>query len=275
MSESLLTVAKWAAVAGALLAGIVLSHGIYLSYKFSNAEGYFWLAARKIKNFLLVVLLAELLIGFFVYLSVFYWLPFPYPVKLLSAVVFGMVIPVFPHFLEAKNTLPTKNPFERLRRPLTKILLKYNLAIRYRFATAVSSLRERDVYDCQDKSGWGLGLSRQVIGRRIRIIYELKKIAIATERRDANFLRYDNNRNPWEKFYILVRHMGRRELRRCIREPPLPPRLGWEGNENRREDGTKADRKQPDSNPDKSRCYDYHELVKRVEKGENLISELN
>lgn len=267
MSETLTVLAEWVLSVAALLIGLLLAHYIYFSYKFSNAEGYLWPAVWKIKTFLLAVLAVQLLIAVVLSFPVFYWASLP--VKLLWALGVGVLAAGFPYYLE-KLLLPVQNPLRKLERPLTQAFLRYNLAVRHRLAETIATCREHDVFDCQ-KDGWGTGLEPAEVGRRLRIIYELKKIDIARARRDPGFLRFDESRNPWEKFYLLARHMSRSELRQCIINPPPPPRPGWNGKEDRRRKGSKADRKQPDPNPNRSRCYDYPELIKRIKKGEREL----
>lgn len=247
----------------------MLTHSLIIYRELhSDSQGYMWLAARKIWLFLVVVFSIEAVIGaffFFVSLS-----RIPLCPRILMAILAGIMVAAIPTALELA-LLPddAKDPIGKLQKPLTKLLLKFNLMIRYEFATAISNRREQDVFDCQSKNAWGLDLSATEVGRRIRIVYELRKRDLARRRRDPEFLRYDTGRNPWEKFYLLVRLVGRKRLRHDIKNPPPAPCLGWNGSERRKTKGTPADRGGDAAANSKLRCYDDLSLMERIRAGKD------
>jgi hypothetical protein len=127
-------------------------------------------------------------------------------------------------------------------------------------------LKEQDNYDCQNSLGWwSCGLTKQQIDRHLRMIYEDAKREIANKNRLPELMKLDADIMPGQKFYPLVACLGRQELRRRLEYPPTFE--GWDGRERRRRAGHKADRKQPDPNPDFSRCSDNAELMKQIGSG--------
>lgn len=265
MAAWLLKVTMWAGMLCGIAFGMILVHSLVLFEFRRDAEGYLRLAARRLKGFLVTVFLIEWLIGTFFFVIFFLWDFLPYPVRLLSAVMVGMLSAFLPYALEGAF-LGRNAPFIKLRRALIRLMRKLNLAVRYEFARAIAIYRERDVYDCQ-KNGWNTGLSPVVVGRRLRILYELSKEAIAMERKDPSFMYYDEGRNPWEKFYLLVRHLGRDELRRRIIDTPPSPGHDWDGRERRKrpQRGSRDDRADSDTDS-RQRCYDYPERMKRIKE---------
>jgi hypothetical protein len=224
--------------------GLVSTHSLFLVSQFlTKSQGYMWRATRKIWTFLSLLFIVELIIAavfFHLMGMVVSYSTFP---RYLLALVVGLLAASTPTALE-RIALPKKGTtVAMLKKPLARILLKYNLALRYQFAWAIESCRQQDLYDCQQPDGWRLGLSPTEISRRIRVFYEIAKDDIAKGRNDPSLLKYDVNRNSWEKFYLLVRHVGRKKLRHYISLPPQPPCPGWNGSERRRHDGTANDRK--------------------------------
>lgn len=266
MPHWLLQLLGWAGIIGGIAVGMLLIHLLVLFDLRRNAEGYVLLAVRRLKSLLLTVLTVEWLIGIFLYLTSFVWAYFNYPLRLLLAIITGVVCASFPYALE-QVLLPKSVRFLKLKRFLMDLAFRLNLTVKYEVSRAIAIYRERDVYDCQS-NGWNTGHSPSEVGRILRILYELKKEEIAMERGDPAFLYYDAGRNPWEKFYLLVRYLGRDELQRRIKNPPPTPGEGWDGRERRRlpKGGSKSDRVNPDPHPNRQRCYDNPELVGRIRK---------
>jgi hypothetical protein len=231
-------------------------------------------AAAKIWPFLLMLIAIEWAIGaFFFNLSLAlppYVLVVPAP---LMGIIVGSIVAVIPSALES-ILLPKKGAtVKTLERPLTRVLLRLKVVPRYNYAWAIESCREQDLFDCQQPDGWGLGVPSAEIGRRIRKLYEFYKVRIAEERQDPSFLRYDVGRTPWEKFYLLTRHLGRERLRQYIKNPSASLFTNWDGRERRRQVGTRANR-HPSHDPDlsRSRMYDDPELIKSIAGGRKSVS---
>lgn len=245
--------------------GLALTHFLILYSEFhSDAQGYMLLAARKIWYFLTLAFGIEAVIGLFLFYVGTSKIP-GCPKELL-ALLTGILVAAIPSGLE-RILLPEDSTADSLQKPLTKVLLKLNIIIRYKFAWAIGSRREQDVFDCQCPDAWGTGLPKRVVGRRLRIIYEIKKLDIAKRRKDPAFLRYDEGRSPWEKFYLLVRLMGRKSLRHFILNPPNSPGVGWDGRERRKKRGTRQDRRDDGPGDPASRSYDDAALAKRIRDG--------
>lgn len=244
-------------IAGCLciLGGIILTHSLFLYSQFyTDSEGYMWRAARKIWGFLLPFFLVEWIIGCFFFLPL---TPFiSYAMYPILAAVIGFVVAFAPSALEQRLLPKEGTTVAKLRRPLTRMVLKLNLALRHKFAWAIESRRQQDLYDCQHANGWGLRLSWKDIGRRLRMLYEVCKFDIAKDRGDCSLLRHDVDHYPWEKFYLLVRHVGRRRLRQYLRNP-VSPCDNWDGRERRKRIGTRSDRdSSTDNKPGLCRLYD-------------------
>jgi hypothetical protein len=229
-----------------------------------------WRGARKLWAFLLQFFIIEWLLG----VALFYStksLPQYVSIPLVPFAAFiGLAIAAIPTAFEI-IWLPfkTESPIEMLQKRLTKLLLKLGAMLRYNFAEAIAVCREQDAYDCQQLDSWGLGLRPEIVRRRIRILYEFHKSKIAEKHRDATFLHYDVNYNPWDQFYPLVKHIGRKRLRACIKNPTKTHCPNWDGSERRRVKGSKTNRDPLlDSDPSRSRIYDDQNLVKRITNGQ-------
>ncbi len=231
-------------------------------------------AVVKIWPFLLIFLTIEWAIGaFFFNLSLAlppYALVVPAP---LLGVIIGIIVAVIPSALESV-LLPKKGAtVKTLERPLTRVLLRLKVVPRYNYARAIEYCREHDLFYCQQPDGWGLDVPPVEIGRRIRKLYEFYKVRIAEERQDPSFLRYDVGRTPWDKFYLLTRHLGRKRLRQYISNPSAFLFPNWDGSERRRLVGTRANRDPSrDSDLSRSRMYDDPELIKSIAGGRKVVS---
>lgn len=250
----------------ALLGGVVLTNSLFLYSQFySESKGYIWRAAQRIRFYLRRFSAAEWIVGLLIFLAL-RGLQRPAPaLAFVTGVGVAAVLLVVESIL-----LPRAATARALRRPLTRRLLRLNATPRYNYARAIESCRQQDVFDCQKNNSWGLNIRPQTTGRRLRIVYEHEKVRIAARRRDSSFLHFDQGYTPWIKFYVLVKHLGRRRLRELIGRPVDPPGVGWDGSERRRrEEGSRADRLDPGGAADAhSRVYDDPDFVRRVERGE-------
>jgi hypothetical protein len=255
-----------------ILLGIVLAHSLFLYSQFyKNSEGYMLRAARKLWFFLLTFFVIEWVIGaFFFFLAAGLPQYASVPLLIFGGII-GIIVAAIPTALEHVLLPKTGSTVETLGRPLTRLLLKLNIVLRYNFAWAIESCREEDAFDCQKPDGWGLNIPPKQVGRRIRMLYELSKIKIAESYKNPAFLQYDVGRNPWDQFYLLVRHVGRKRLREYIKNPLNSPCPNWDGRERRRRGGTKEDRDNSiaDNEPYRSRIYDDQDRIKRITDGEN------
>ncbi|HZG53465.1 MAG TPA: hypothetical protein VEZ40_15140 [Pyrinomonadaceae bacterium] len=256
-----------------ILGGLVLTQALRLYVEFYNeTDGYMYLAIRKLR--VLLTLLCA--IGWVFAALLFHLLSayFPSTPRVLLALFAGIVVAAIPNLLEI-FLLPAENAgSKQVVSGAARILRKLNLAIRHNFAHAKQEQRQADNIACQSKGGWGLNLTKEQIGRRLRIIYEVVKLEIAVKRRDPGFLCYDTGRTPWEKFYILVKHMGRKRLRHCLLQPPDSPGDDWDGRARRKTRGTKADRhRSTDRNPQASRIYDDEKLMERIRAGKSQLED--
>jgi hypothetical protein len=250
----------------AVLGAIILTHWLFLLLQlYRDSKGYMWRCARKIRAFLLKFITIEWAIGsllFFLTRGLTSYIPVPAP---LWACIIGIIVATASTALESFLLPKDNTTLKTLQRLPTRLILKWNIVLRYKLAWAIEYCRQQDVYDCQEPNAWGLNLSRKVVGRRIRMLYEIKKYDIAKERGDPSLMAYDAGCVPPDQFYLLVRHVGRKKLREYIKNPIIFP--NWDGGERRRRArGTKADRDTSIGNASQeSRKSDDPDLVRKIE----------
>ncbi len=249
----------------ALLTGIVITHSLFLFTQFyGEAEGYMWRAARKLWHFLLMFFAVEWVIGAVICIQAF---TDASPRVWLWSGFIGIIIAAIPTALESILLPKTGATVKTVERRITRLLVKLRVMLRYNFARAVETSREQDVYDCQQPEGWGLGLTPEQIRRNLRMLYEFYKYKIAEDRGDTTFLHYDVNRTPWDQFYLLVRHVGRKKLRDYIKRPISTHCPNWDGRERRRVNGERAARNlSDDPDPSRGRRYDDKDLIRSIKK---------
>lgn len=244
----------------AVLGGIVLTHSLFLYVEFyRESRGYILRAIGKVWPYLFMFFTLEWIFGslylFLTLNALKYSSISPLPFAAVVGIVIGVIMAAIPIILETRILPKNGITVEKLQSRLVRLVLKLNFVLRYNFAWAIESSRQQDVYDSQTTNAWGLDLTSKEIGRRLRILYELYKFEIAERRKDPSLLYFHDKNTPWAMFYVLVRHLGRKELREALRTPPPSPSPDWDGRERRRRRGTKADRTHSDS-PD-FRSYDY------------------
>jgi hypothetical protein len=224
-----------------------------------------WRAARKIWGFLLLFVVVQWIIGIFFFLLLHRAVNY----TTVPLWVFGLIIGILTAFapIALENTLlPSEGAtVANLQARLTQLLLKLNLVLRYNYANAIESCREQDLYDLQHTDKWLRGLTPKTIKRRLRILYEGCKEDISEHRQDPTLLQYDVDYAPEGKFYLLVRHLGRRKLRHYLRTDLISPGPGWDGSERRRVKGSKEQRLVKNGS-DRQRIYDDVPLMRRSQR---------
>ncbi len=256
-----------------ILLGIIATQALVLNIRFSDrAKGYLLRSAIWIWPFLTVALIIEATIAtvLFHLINLLGSRFAPLPQELLSIFVgiMAVLLPnTFEYFLFYRNVGP-----EKARNPLVRAVWELNLAIIHKFARAIRTRMEQDNVDCQTM-GWGLGYDREEIGRRLRKIYAYPMMDIAWKKRKPELLDRDVDVWPYEQFYLLAEHLGRRRLRKAVKSPP---KMKWDGHERRRiKDGSLADRVIEDAGDQAGlspRRSDDQQLRQRISDGERLIS---
>lgn len=255
----------------ALLFGLVIAEWITMSSRAQGASGYLLLALRKASGLILPVMAARWAIAW-----IFLFLSRLSGVEIFNsyawAFVLGMIAVFSPAALE--KYIETKVTSQFVTSTLIQLLLRFNLLSGQIVKGNIQKIKEQDNYDCQHSLGWwDLGLSREKVSRRLRILYEAYKLDIACARKQPDLLRHDVGIHPNQKFYLLVARLGRNRLRRVLQQPPPPPSgPNWDGSERRREIGSKAHRRPPDPTPMNSRIYDDEELRSKILKGTAIDS---
>lgn len=151
-----------------------------------------------------------------------------------------------------------------------KALLRANLAPFHPVAWQLNRLRQRDNLRWQNRiSEWDFGVSKNVIFRRIRMLFGEAKPRIAAGRRQPGFLSLDANITPPVQFFLLLDYYGRRQVNELLKASVTPPRPGrdWNGRERRRQSGSPEDRRNEPLNPRLIRMYDRQTLVEDVKRG--------
>src|SRR6185295_14518069 len=218
----------------ALLLGIVIAEWVIIYPRMGDSSGYFWLALRRTSVFLVAAIALRFAIGW-VLLSLSQLGKFELSYTWPWAAVIGVIAVLLPSSLELFLDRNATTKF--VGSTLVQLLLRLNLLVGQNIRKIIQKCKEQDNYDCQNSRGWwNLGLTRQQVNRRLRILYEGCKLDIACERREPELLRHDVDIAAGQKFYLIVAHLGRKQLKRVLGEPPCPPPpgLNWDGSERRR-----------------------------------------
>lgn len=147
----------------------------------------------------------------------------------------------------------------------------FNLSFVRNFRYAVRTLRKDDCLDY--RSGDRFWKDFKQLGEperrhRLRIVFEENKIDIANEWKDPRRLRRDVGYGAYQNFYLVLDYLGRRKLRAFLLDPPEPRREGWSGREDRKVNGSPADRKTDDARTySRVRSYDRPEVEEAVSQG--------
>jgi hypothetical protein len=251
----------WVLTVVLIWVGIVLTQTAILHNEFSDrAKGYILMAVKERLPFLMLTFVIETVIA--TALTVIASTKFtPLPRPLLSILI-GILVVLLPNTFEYFVIYRDVDD-EKIKNPLVKALKWLNLAIIRKFGGTIRTFMGQDVYDAQH--GWGLGIPREEMGRRLRQIYYCHAIEIARERRDPELMRRDANFWPFEHLYLLFEHLGRERVRYEIEHPPD---LEWDGSEKRHRRGTIADRKNADERTSlPPRYYDDPILNREIAAG--------
>src|SRR5215207_473573 len=130
MSDWQLEVIRWTLTVCGIAGGMLLVHALVFFEFRREAEGYMRLALKRLRGFLLTVFVAEWLIGAFLFGTLLFltplaWVNLPYPVRLLLAVIVGMLSASFPYALEGAF-LGRSASLLGLRRRLTRLMRRLN-----------------------------------------------------------------------------------------------------------------------------------------------------
>lgn len=226
-----------------LLALVIIAVELFFLYILTarTCRGYFLTAIKNTTPFLLMAVGLRWVLAAVILRT----LPDRFQDYFLTALI-GILVVAAPHAIEA--VVGRALTVGLAQTQIIRLLKRFNLLSRQFFLYETQRLKEQDNYDCQNSKGWWkLGLPRQEVGRRIRMIYEACKEEIAKKHRSKALLRHDMDISPGQKFYLLVEQLGRRELRRRLEDPPAFD--DWDGSEHRRRTGTREDRAQPDPGP--------------------------
>ena len=225
-----------------------------------------WRAAKRIWGILLLFVLIEWAIGSFFFVLLRGGFNYFSIHPALSGLITGVLTAFAPTALEV-SLLPAEGAtVEKVQKRLTKLLVRMKVMLRYNYAHAIESCRQQDLYDIQHTNSWIPGVTSQQIRRRLRILYENCKVDIAEHRKTPGLLQFDVDYAPWGKFYLLVRHLGRRKLRQYLQQDLESPCPDWDGSERRRIRGTKGQR-QTTTGSTKSRIYDDIDYMRRIDRG--------
>lgn len=251
-----------------ILVGIILMHSLFLTSQFfADSGGYLCRATKKIWVFLCLFLLVEWAVSSFSFLltiSIFHFSAFPF---WLLGITVGILTAFAPSALEVRFLPKEGATVNQIQKPLTRLLLKLHIVLRYNFARAIETCRQQDLYDSQLEDGWIPGMTSKQLSRKLRILYEACKYDIALDRGDDSFLKYDVDYFPQGKFYLLVKHLGRKKLRESLMRPIQLPGANWDGRERRKINGAQVNR-DVDSNlaPERARVYDNEDCLASIRR---------
>jgi hypothetical protein len=203
-----------------ILSGIVVTHVLFLSYQFyRESQGYMLRATSKIWGVFLISFAIQWAIGSLCFYLTrnFLWSSAP---RTIFAFIIGGAVAAITTVLGTvpipKGGITVATPRIRLAILLTRL----DLVLRPYFSWAIECCIAEDFLACQEPNAWGLNLSPKVLGDRLRMLYEFYKDQIAEEQNDQSLIQDDVDSTPWGVFYLLVRHVGRRRLRKYLKNPP-------------------------------------------------------
>jgi len=247
-----------------ILFGVILTQALLLNLEFHHrAKGYLLRAATWIWEILLLICLSEIVIaGAFVefgarLIPLLKQPPLPFIIGMFVVLVLRGIeeLVFYRNFSEEK----IMSWFARLLRDL-------HLAVAHKFAGAVKTRMEQDVFDWQNQSEKLFNLKAEEFRRRIRKVYACHVEEVALLRGDPGLLFRDAGFSPYPNLYILAEHLGRKRLIRELQTVNLE----WKGDENRRERGKIEDRVEPGGI---GRFYDNKDLIKRINEQRDKNSE--
>ncbi|HMG74514.1 MAG TPA: hypothetical protein VK582_13525 [Pyrinomonadaceae bacterium] len=202
--------------------------------------------------------------SFLLTVTIFHFSAFP---LWLLGIIVGILTAFAPSALEVRFLPKEGATVNQIQKPLTRLLLKLRIVLRYNFARAIEICRQQDLYDSQLEDGWIPGMTSKQLSRKLRILYEACKYDIALDRGDKSFLKYDVDYFPQGKFYLLVKHLGRKKLRESLMRPIQLPGANWDGRERRKINGTQVSR-DVNSNlaPERARAYDSEDCLASIKR---------
>lgn len=205
-----------------------------------RTDGYVWRAHWACRYLLLSVLVARALI-IIAAVALIIHEGASWAATWAGSFLLALLIASIPESLEslATEALPIKTA-----RAVFLILGRPNISSLQIVLRCIQQLRERDNYDCQKQRGkWNFNVAPDVVGRRIRILYEERKFELANWKRRPELLEFDKGVSPWQKFYLLVDYLGPHDLRERLRalsmegsDPNGKRGDDWDGRERRRSD---------------------------------------
>lgn len=253
-----------------LLTAVVTASAIELRrIVYNHASEYYLLTLKNTWRFGAFVIGVKAFLAFAAFLSLGDWIPSDWRAAAASF-SFGILVAFFPSlFSAAIHKLSEKY----LKEEIPFSTGKFRQIMRVHFIQAMRRLRRDDVLACHNGKGYWErpnGISRQEVERRIRILYEMKKMTIASDLRRPDVL-------PQQYFftdqdlYLLIDHLGRVQTRDLLHSAEFHFEIpGWNGKKERREfEGTIANRTKKVSPKDlgRCRCYDRPEVIAAVLEG--------
>lgn len=244
---------QWS-ILGVMVALIQAS--ILYSVSLSKYKGYYWRSLIWDWRYFI----GSLFVQWFITLSIFELnltvFDLGRPLSVLVAGGLAIIIVVLPELASdyILEVMSGGNPDTKWSR----ILRQMKLDLKLRFRMAARTCQEQDNFDLLTRETGNWGVTKKDAWRRIRMVYEVYKLQIATERRNPRLLRFDTNIYPGLKYYPLAEFLGKRKLKKFVKKPPKMA-SGWNGSERRRE----AQAEYPFR-----RIYDFPDIRKMVERGE-------
>lgn len=260
----------WAAV------GVIVGDFINLNFYYhlvSPSRGYLLRSVPRVSFYHLVAIAARALLAWLVFLSSAGWFLGSASSGGPIAAAFGLVLVLL--FGSADRLVSGKASEGTFKseffRSTVRVAERLGIFVSIKYGLRIQQLRAQDNYDCQQGQGvWRFNGCSLPVSRRLRMLYERYKLDIAASKRKPALAVHRPGVSPFQNFYLLVAHLGRRGLLKNLRsDPPSPPpQYSWKGHELRREkNGTKASREPPDNYPQYSRAYDDPELIQAISEG--------
>lgn len=219
------------------LAGIVLAQTLILRVKFREYPAdYLWAGIKRTKLFGTCVIAAQLLLATFLFLPllrrIFRSTPETIVQDVALSILGGILVVALASGLE--RLLSAFFQVDKLDTWALKALVWLQTITHQEVGYRVQRVLQQDNIDWHlQRSGtfFFSGIDTKKAARIVRVAYEIHKLDIAFACRNPKFLDWDVDIYPGYKFYLLAKHLGRRELRTLLHHQP---ELGeWTGEERR------------------------------------------
>ncbi|HLG15830.1 MAG TPA: hypothetical protein VJH03_15195 [Blastocatellia bacterium] len=249
-----------------LLASVAAGQFLTIHYDcYDRCRGYIIPAMRKLWLLIIVGIFCQSILVFPIHLFLRGLFPQNPIGSVASAVLLGFLATVYRDgpISSAIAKFTSRNPAGLGKEPAQhRIRFMLSMWVLENVRAAIQRLKSQDNRDLQKGAGYFRipGYSREneaaELERRLRVWFEQFKAEIANKLKEPRLMCIDLDHFPGNnRFFLLVGHIGRSQLRTLVVAPP-PPGLDWDGSERRMRRGAETERHEPDRNFRRARTSD-------------------